>query len=79
MTNEEILEAAARFEMMSSDDEFRTFRKADLIALAREVERRTLDRYREAGVWEPDGSKFKTYREENLNGKAMFVREEPQS
>lgn len=33
-------------------------------------------RYREAGVWEPDGSKFRTYRNENLNGKAMYVREE---
>lgn len=33
--------------------------------------------YREAGVWEPDGKKFMTYRKENLNGKAMYVREEP--
>jgi hypothetical protein len=30
--------------------------------------------YREVGVWEPDGSKFKTYREENLDGVAMFVK-----
>lgn len=31
--------------------------------------------YREAGVWAPDGSKFMTYRKENLNGKSMYVRE----
>lgn len=31
--------------------------------------------FREAGVWEPDGSKFRTYARENLNGKAMFVKE----
>lgn len=31
--------------------------------------------YREAGVWEPDGSKFTTYRNENLNGKAMYLKE----
>lgn len=35
------------------------------------------EQYREAGVWEPDGKKFMTYRNENLNGKAMYVREEP--
>lgn len=29
--------------------------------------------YREVGVWEPDGRKFKTYAKENLNGKAMYV------
>ena len=33
-------------------------------------------RYREAGVWEPDGSKFRTYLAENLNGKAMYVKEQ---
>jgi hypothetical protein len=31
--------------------------------------------YREVGVWEPNGSKFKTYAKEDLNGKAMFVLE----
>lgn len=31
--------------------------------------------FREAGVWEPDGSRFKTYREENLDGVAMYVKE----
>ncbi|CAE6810849.1 hypothetical protein R69746_05611 [Paraburkholderia aspalathi] len=31
--------------------------------------------YREVGVWEPNGSKFKTYSQENLNGKAMYVRD----
>jgi hypothetical protein len=31
--------------------------------------------YREVGVWEPGGSKFRTYSKENLNGKAMFVME----
>jgi len=31
--------------------------------------------YREVGVWAPDGSKFRTYRAENLNGRAMFVRD----
>ncbi len=31
--------------------------------------------FREAGVWEPDGSKFKTYRHESLNGREMYVRE----
>ena len=33
------------------------------------------EQYREAGVWEPDGKKFMTYRNENLNGKAMYVKE----
>lgn len=31
--------------------------------------------YREVGVWETNGSKFKTYSQENLNGKAMYVRD----
>ena len=31
--------------------------------------------FREVGVWEPDGRKFMTYAPENLNGKAMYVKE----
>jgi hypothetical protein len=31
--------------------------------------------YRNAGVWGPNGTEFKTYREENLNGVAMYVKE----
>ncbi|MDR5797458.1 hypothetical protein QCE49_29085 [Caballeronia sp. LZ008] len=38
-------------------------------------ERVTLAQFREAGVWEPDGSKFRTYRRESLNGRPMYVRE----
>jgi hypothetical protein len=29
--------------------------------------------YREVGVWDTDGRKFRTYAKENLNGKAMYV------
>jgi hypothetical protein len=31
--------------------------------------------YREVGVWDTDGRKFRTYDAENLNGKAMYVRD----
>lgn len=31
--------------------------------------------YREVGVWDPDGRKFRTYREESLDGKAMYIKE----
>jgi hypothetical protein len=31
--------------------------------------------YREVGVWDTDGRKFRTYAAENLNGKAMYVRD----
>ena len=46
-------------------------------AVADELERLAKDnaQYREVGVWEPNGLKFKTYARENLNGVAMFVRE----
>jgi hypothetical protein len=44
--------------------------------LAQSAEQDRIDaEYREVGVWEPDGSKFKTYRNENLNGVAMYARE----
>jgi hypothetical protein len=42
---------------------------------AREAGDGVREQFREVGVWEPDGSKFKTYRKENLNGIAMYVRE----
>lgn len=31
--------------------------------------------FRNVGVWDPDGHKFKTYRTENLDGVSMYVKE----
>jgi hypothetical protein len=72
-----------------SDEEFKTVRQilwnfvpienfgealAELQAARRTVSRQEAG-YREVGVWEPNGSKFKTYAKENLDGKAMYVRD----
>jgi hypothetical protein len=53
-------------------------REAVLQAQIRTLETQLKDataQYREAGVWDPDGRKFKTYRVENLDGKAMYIKE----
>lgn len=47
--------------------------RARALLAAEKVARR--DVFREAGVWEPDGSKFMTYRKESLKGVAMYVKE----
>ena len=61
-----LLEDHARYEKcIASSDGY--------LKVLRETRSAAQPTYREAGVWAPDGSKFMTYRPENLNGRAMYV------
>lgn len=71
------LQEAQRARAESSPEALAAERAANAILTdENEQLRADAERYREAGVWEPDGKKFMTYRNENLNGKAMYVKEQ---
>jgi hypothetical protein len=75
LTDEQLIEIASRYAHSDgwlNGDGALNFARA---LLARQPAAIDKPSYREVGVWEPDGSKFKTYAKENLNGKAMFLLE----